>query len=73
MIDICENCYEEANLAKVKNMQVCATCVKEMNCSNAVPTVFEDEIEALENTYDMPGVMSDDDVVGMFRDEYIGY
>lgn len=72
MIDICENCYEEATLMKAKGMQVCSACVKELSCSSST-AIFDDEIEALENTYDMPGVMSDDDVVDMFRDEYVGY
>jgi hypothetical protein len=73
MIDICENCYEEANLVKVKGLQVCSSCVKEMSGSSSASGDFEDEIAVLENTYDMPGVMSDDDVVDMFRDEYLGY
>jgi hypothetical protein len=62
MIDICENCYEEANIV-AQNM--CASCVKD--------EMGAPEVEMLDNIEDMVGVMSDDDVVDMFRDEYLGY
>ena len=63
MIDICENCYEEANIV-AQNM--CASCVKD--------EMGAPEVEMLDdNIDDMVGVMSDDDVVDMFRDEYLGY
>jgi hypothetical protein len=66
MIDICENCYEEANLVKMQGMHVCKTCVSDMS-SSAEPEsmLLDDDLEGF--------VMSDDDVVGMFRDEYVGY
>ena len=68
MIDICENCYEEANLVKMQGMHVCNTCVSDMG-AEASPESFllDDDID------NVLGVMSDDDVVDMFRDEYVGY
>ena len=67
MIDICENCYEEANLVKMQGMQVCKTCVSDMSSESEPDSILinDDDLDAF--------VMSDDDVVDMFRDEYLGY
>lgn len=71
MNDICENCYEEAFLVKAQGMQVCKTCVSDMGTNVMTEEVNEDAI--LGNYDDMLGVMSDEDVLDMIRDEYVGY
>jgi len=66
MLDTCENCYEEAVLVKAQGMQVCNSCQQDMGGE------FEDDT-FLMDTNDMVGVMSDDDVIDMFKNEYVGY
>lgn len=60
-IDICENCYEEANIVAEG---VCKSCLVDMNETTETPMLDN-------NVDDFVGVMSDDDVVDMFRDEFV--
>ena len=69
MIDICENCYEEANLVKVKGMQVCKSCVSDLKGESVEDPV----LDLNDEDYSIMGVMSDADVIDMYRDEYVGY
>jgi len=62
-VDICENCYEEATLTKKAGMMICRDCKKDMNSDSAI----------LDNFDTLAGVMSDEDVITMYRDEYAGY
>jgi hypothetical protein len=69
-MEICENCYEEANLVRCNGMAICKDCVSEFTSN----TSYEGESEyALLDEGDVYGVMSDDDVLDMIRDEYVGY
>ena len=62
-LDICEACYEEANLTKSKGMMICSECKKDSSSDSAI----------LDNFDNFTGVMSDDDVIDMYRKEYAGY
>lgn len=73
-MEICENCYEEvSNVFKVKGIACCKSCVKDMNNEVSSVAKYNDEDAILDNSDWIPGVMSDDDVVNMFREEYLDY
>lgn len=67
MLDTCENCYEEAVLVKMQGMQVCSSCKQDFGGE------MSEEDSFLMDTNEMIGVMSDDDVLDMFKKEYVGY
>jgi hypothetical protein len=73
-MEICENCYEEVSkVFKVKGMECCKSCVTDLKNEANGASMYNDEDALLDQTDYIPGVMSDDDVVNMFREEYLDY
>lgn len=58
--EICENCYDEVKtITKVAGMEVCKECKLEMTSSSEA---------VLDDTSDMMGVASDNDILGAYSD-----
>lgn len=73
-MEICENCYEETTkLFKVRGAQCCKACVSDLKGEATSIAKYNDEDAILDNLDDICGVMSDKDVVNMFRSEYLDY
>ena len=72
-MEICENCYDEVvSVFNVKGVCVCKSCISDMK-ANAEPEDMSFDEPLLDNFADMPGVMSDNDVIDMIRSEYVDY
>jgi hypothetical protein len=71
-MEICENCYDEVNTVfNMKGMQVCKTCIADIRGGTNKTEAYEEEsVALLDNFDDMPGVMSDNDVIDMIRSDY---
>ena len=64
-MEICDNCYDEVKtVSNVAGMAVCKSCKKDMDSAS---------FGVLDDTSNMVGVMSDDQVVDYYRDNYANY
>lgn len=70
--EFCECCFEKVNVMNISNVggkMICNECVEEMSNENKASS-FETLDVYDEDIGGMFGIMSDDEIVDSFRDDY---